>query len=800
MSGTNNSTTSIDPTGDARIDGIMSPDAWGDSTIRYSMPSNGDVYDYSNSLSDNFNPISDEQEKAVRFGLNEHLGVSAADGFSVEGFTSVTIVENTTASDSSPEEIRVADTSDNNVGSAKVADFPGNYHTNYQSDNGDVWFGPDGPNNNSYDKPEAGNYEWRSHLHELGHALGLTHGHDDDGYDALPPSMDSMEYSVMTYRSFEGQDLQNNGGYQNEPGGFPQTYMMSDIAALQEMYGADYTINGGDTTYSWNPGSGNTVVNGNAAIKPGKNRIFATIWDGGGDDTYDLSSYSTDLDIDLRPGESSLFSDVQQAYLGDDTNGNPHHADGNIYNALLHDGDTRSLIENATGGSSADTVRGNQARNTLTGGGGNDILYGGLRADRLTGESGNDTIRGGRGEDKLFGKVGDDTLYGEGGSDTLYGKDGKDTFAYQGGITQADGADELYGGSGQDKIFLENPGTFNLADASISSVDKIDFETDHYDNKTVVLSNEQFQPNAGFGSGVEIDGNEDDPDTLDLDLGLGTDPDVDLSGVSFANWNDEDEVVIQGDSADNTVSGTNKNDTLYGRAGNDRFASGAGNDILYGGLRADTLIGGSGSDTAVFNAETRSDYEIATSGLSFKIRGPEGDDQLENVETFKFSDATVDSGKHFSEIGAYFENGSVQSYGGNQDQGNASVLDNGRTLELTNNAWKQASIATSVDKDTELRFDFKSTTEGEIHGIGLDNDNTPSSNRTFQLAGSQDWGIQGMEQYAQDIGNGWQQYQIPIGDYFTGNFGKLTFAMDDDAGVGADSQFRDIEVVDDVMA
>ena len=84
--------------------------------------------------------------------------------------------------------------------------------------------------------------------------------------------------------------------------------MMYDIAALQHMYGADFTTNSGNTTYTWNPLNGNTVVNGLTTITPGGNRIFLTIWDGGGIDTYDLSAYSSNLSVNLAPGSYSVFS------------------------------------------------------------------------------------------------------------------------------------------------------------------------------------------------------------------------------------------------------------------------------------------------------------------------------------------------------------------------------------------------------------------------------------------------------------------------------------------------------------
>ena len=44
-------------------------------------------------------------------------------------------------------------------------------------------------------------------------------------------------------------------------------------------------------------------INGVAQAAPGGNTIFMTIWDGGGNDTYDFSNYTTNLSVNLQPGE-----------------------------------------------------------------------------------------------------------------------------------------------------------------------------------------------------------------------------------------------------------------------------------------------------------------------------------------------------------------------------------------------------------------------------------------------------------------------------------------------------------------
>ncbi|WP_353643020.1 pre-peptidase C-terminal domain-containing protein [Mesorhizobium sp. WSM2239] len=111
----------------------------------------------------------------------------------------------------------------------------------------------------------------------------------------------------MTYRSYIGDPL--NGGYSNEEYGFAQTLMMYDIAALQHLYGADFSTNSGDTVYSWSATTGEMSVNGVGQGAPGggvggsANRVFLTIWDGNGEDTYDFSNYTENGLIDLAPGD-----------------------------------------------------------------------------------------------------------------------------------------------------------------------------------------------------------------------------------------------------------------------------------------------------------------------------------------------------------------------------------------------------------------------------------------------------------------------------------------------------------------
>ncbi|GIX14725.1 MAG: protease [Paracoccaceae bacterium] len=286
-----------------------------------------------------------------------------------------------------------------------------------------------------------GSYDFYVVIHEMLHALGLKHPHDRGGSGVvLPAGRDSHEFSVMSYRSFPGQSVAD---VTNKPGSFPQTPMMNDIAALQHLYGPNWETRSGDSSYVFDP------------LKP---RLFETIWDGGGEDTYDASAYSVGVSLDLRPGRWSVLAPSQLARLGQ-KDGDTVTARGSIFNALMYRGDERSLIENAIGGSGDDRLIGNQVRNDLTGGRGDDRLdglargdwlFGGPGADLMIGGTGNDWLWGGRGEDLLRGDSGDDRLFGGRDDDTLMGGTGRDR------LDGGSGADRLLGGFDADSFVFRD--------------------------------------------------------------------------------------------------------------------------------------------------------------------------------------------------------------------------------------------------------------------------------------------------------------------------------------------------------
>ncbi|MDA9499827.1 M10 family metallopeptidase C-terminal domain-containing protein [Bradyrhizobium sp. CCBAU 11357] len=360
----------VSATNNAEIDGLLSGVKWS-GTITYSFP---------DAPSDYSNPYSGGNGEPTTSGFaSVPTQIQAAINYAVGLILSYTNADIQYAGTNGAD-IMVAQSPAANP--TAYAYYPGNY-----SSGGDIWFGTQ----YNFSLAKLGNYYFTTALHELGHAFGLKHSQEAGGPAnvAVPSAHDDSEYTVMSYRSYVGAST--TGGYTNEAYGYSQTYMANDILALQTMYGADYTTQSSNTVYTWNPTTGQEFVNGVGQLAPGggaggsANRIYETVWDGGGIDTYDLSNYTTNLSINLNPGASSVFSSVQLAYLG-----NGHYASGNVYNAYLYNNDARSYIDNATGGSGNDTIVGNAIANTLNGAGGND---------KITGGSGNDTIIGGAGTD-----------------------------------------------------------------------------------------------------------------------------------------------------------------------------------------------------------------------------------------------------------------------------------------------------------------------------------------------------------------------------------------------------------------
>ncbi|WP_339873364.1 M10 family metallopeptidase C-terminal domain-containing protein [uncultured Brevundimonas sp.] len=445
-------------------------------------------------------------------------------------------------------------------GAAAFAYTPGNAATS--SNSGDVWIN----NTLSYNAtPVILGYGQQVLLHEIGHAIGLSH---PAAYNASAGGTvtytndaiyfeDSRQYSVMSYFSETntGADYRTGGGTRQ----YAAAPMLDDIAGAQRLYGANMSTRAGDTVYGFN----------STAVQPWFNAsttsalIFA-VWDAGGTDTLDFSGYAMAQTIDLRQG---AFSSVGGLV-------------GNVAIAL------GAVIENVVGGTGADTIRGNSAANRINGNGGNDVIDGGLGIDTVVfsgprsaytvtwsgqvgtvagggatvtltnveflafsditiaaaptggitvaGDVTSETITGSAFADTIGGLGGDDVIHGLAGNDYLDGGSGNDT------LNGGDGDDTLIGGLGDDS--LNGGNGWDIADYSGAAA-----------AVTVSLV-------SGTASG-----------------GAGNDTLAWIEEIRGSTYND----VLTGDGNANTLRGGGGIDTLFG---------GAGDDILYAG--APGLTGG----------------------------------------------------------------------------------------------------------------------------------------------------------------------------------------------------------------
>ncbi len=97
-----------------------------------------------------------------------------------------------------------------------------------------------------------------------------------------------------------------------------------------------------------------------------------------------------------------------------------------------------------------------------------------------------------------------------------------------------------------------------------------------------------------------------------------------------------------------------------------------------------------------------------------------------------------------------------------------------------------------VTPNTVIEFDFSSSSQGEIHGIGIDNNDNIDATRLFEVYGTENWGIQTFHNY--DVSPYVKHYVIPVGQHYTGLFNRMVFAMDDDAAANGESVFSNVVI------
>ncbi|WP_170574936.1 hypothetical protein [Ruegeria atlantica] len=294
--------------------------------------------------------------------------------------------------------------------------------------------------------------------------------------------------------------------------------------------------------------------------------------------------------------------------------------------------DTFSGIENATGGTGYDTIRGNDQANILAGADGDDQIYGRGGDDILVGGSGSDILDGGSGIDVVsYSDVKGHGIIANLADGVVVEKEAEEPEGYSNQIQINSHGQDVSAGS---VISL------TLSNRTVSvTVNAYDAASNRWPGKLVeAVANdpvlgELFETTDSTGSNwnnyitakypvFNAAGNGDAQIDISPSLSInGTDNSSHL--VTDFSYLVTDIVHTGGGQTDVLVSieglfGTEQDDLIFGSTGDEALVGGGGNDVIYGNGGNDALSGGAGDDIIYLAPE-------GDSVVTFNVRAGERD-------------------------------------------------------------------------------------------------------------------------------------------------------------------------------
>lgn len=275
-----------------------------------------------------------------------------------------------------------------------------------------------------------------------------------------------------------------------------------------------------------------------------------------------------------------------------------------------------------------------------------------ISIENLTGTSGGDTLRGNSASNKLTGNNGDDTLSGRGGADQLIGGIGFDTADYSSSSTSV-------------TVDLEAAGS--AGDATGDTYDSIEAIIGSNANDTLNGSDDANLIDGFSGADVMAGRNGDDTyvvgDALDeVNELAGQGVDTVRSVATFTlGANVENLILEENNVVPNDIDGTGNAlvNEITGTAGTNRLDGKGGADIMIGGAGDDTYFVDNAGDQTIEEATAVPNSDVVISTVSHTLAA--------NVERLTLVGTTAANGTGNNLANTLFGNDFVNSLDGSGD-------------------------------------------------------------------------------------------------------------------------------------